>query len=418
MADSDNPIVLPFGVDYADGVTQLPPNPVGTGGNAATVGTADPHGDLAQFDNGGNQLIQEDEGSPELERGEQSTCSHSQTMPSYTAWSYLASLARGSFVMDSAQNYWRMLSAKVTRLGKSHPGFSRMTTVAESLSFDTPPDDFSIEPVDLGVNITKNPRYYSALWPTTFNQQFGINDFNTIVGSGAQTATVAQVKMAVIRAIQTYQDAPYFPSSNTINGMVQNNIITSFISGIVPVQINGSTQSVTITSGSASGAAACALAIAAAGEIIQNLWYQSDTPYFPGIKITWTRRFFFSPWLNPGGYIEDPILVLPDYFSDPENNQQVIPNTGNAGSENPAGSAASTIFDEWAAINPQYFSSDGTNGGQVVYSALRICDAVRFVRTWFELDQSWMVSFIGQWNQQLFQQGPRPSNPSDYQPLQ
>ena len=113
MADTDTPFVLPMGVDYADGVTSLPANPIGVGGDSATVGTPDPY--IWQFDNGGNQKIQEEDGSPETERAEQCTNSHSQIMPTSWAYNYLSSLGRGTFVQDSSLvNFFRILSAKVT----------------------------------------------------------------------------------------------------------------------------------------------------------------------------------------------------------------------------------------------------------------------------------------------------------------
>jgi hypothetical protein len=342
-------------------------------------------------------------------------------LPYQDALGIQAVLGRGTFIGDSGDgftsNQFRILSSKVTRFGKSMPGRARLTNVMESISFDTPPDDFWIEASDMNLNIIKNPRYFSALYPTSNNTMFGgLDDFTATVGAGNQTATVAQVKMAVIRAIQTYQDSPFYPSSNPVNGEVQNNIIKMFVSGIVPIQINGSTQQITITGGSTVAQNACALAVAAGGEIIQNIWYQEDAPYFPVIILHYVQHFFFSPWINPGCYIEDPINVVPDYFMNPISQQQTIPNSGND-NEQPA-DGSSTIFDLWATFNPQYFSDDGTPNGNFIYSALRMCDTVRFNRTWSDLDQSWMLASVGAWNSLIFSGGNRPTQPSDYAPLQ
>lgn len=427
MADEDVSFYLPMGVDYADGVTPIPINPVGASGSGQVIGTPDPANQKKQYDNGTwNQRIQEEDGSPETERAEQCTNVHSQIMPTNLAYSFLSGLGRGTFVRDSSLvNLFRILSAKVTRIGKSAPGFSRLTTVAESISFDTPPDDFWVETVDLGVNIIKNPRYFTNLYPTTENTLFQINDFTTMVGSADDptnkgVASVAQVKMAIIRMIQTYQDAPFFPSFNTTVNQSQVDIISSITSNVVSTLVASAILSVDITKGDPDGSAACVLAAAAAGEIIQNIWYQNDTPFIPGFEINWVQHTFYSPYLDPGCYIQDPLTVLPDYFSNPESTQQKVPNTGNIGTETPSAIDSPSIFDAFVDINPQYFSSNGMNsenGGTVQYSALRKPDVSRFNRTWFDLTHSWLVSPIGHWNPYIYSNRPRPTNPSDYQPL-
>jgi hypothetical protein len=419
------PTNIAVGLDYNDGKLMLPVNPVGAVGTPGPAGTPDPPGNTVQLDNSnGNQnstqLIQSEDGSPEIERAEQCTALQSDIMPSPLAYSFLQGMGRGTFVSDSGGNEFRILSSKVTRLGSQKPGFSRLSFVGESISFDTPPDEFSLSAVELGINIIKNPRYYSFLQPSTNDVLANgsvINDFVTRVGIAPLSATVAQVKMAIIRAIQQYQDAPFFPSLNTINGSVQNSIIAVFISGIVPVQVNTSTFPITITGGDPNGIFACQMAAAAAQEIIQNLWYQEDTPYIPGFEMTWTQYFFSPPYLNPGCYIEDPILVVPDYFTDPNTNQQLVPNTGNHGTETP-NPGIDTIFDDFATINPQYFSDDGTSTGNVLYSALRKADTFNFQRTWFQLVHTWLISPIGHWNPLLYSRNNRPTMPSQFALLQ
>lgn len=401
-------IFIPHGTDYPDGVTQIPSTPPGYG--VSTVGTPDPPGKTAIF--GAHGQIGESDGGEEFERAEQGTSSHRQIMWYQDAISYIAGLSRGVFAQDSGGNLWRILSSKIRRLGRSAPGYAELSYVEESVSFDVPPDEFSIRRTDLSINILKNPRYFWQIYPTNNNPIFNWDDYAVMVGDPAQSqASVAQVKSAIIRAVQTYQDSPQVPPSNYFQGLIQGDIIKSFQQNIIDYL----GVSVDCTKGIGSDAAQ--LAIAAAGEILQNIWYQEDTPYVPGFEINFAQYFFSTPYLNPGCYVEDPLSVLPDFFTNPLSSQTLIPRADGTGTETPSAPGSATIFDYWPQINPQYFSTTGDRDGKPQYSALRLPDEVDFQRTWFRRSITWYVAPIGHWNPYIFSQGTRVVTPLGYAPL-
>lgn len=380
---------LPFGFDTADGVTKLPANPTGSGGTSEVVGTPVPADQVSVSSNSGAiPTIENYDDSPTIERAEQATSQGKLKMSWAACLSFITVLGRGTFVTDSFGNVWRILSSSIQRF-RSGFQMGNLSYTAESISFDSPPDDFQMIPSELGIDIIKYPRYFFSLYPQG-------NDFTDIVGVAPNTATRAQVKMAIIRAIQTYRDSPYFPpqGSTSLNGTIQNNVINSFLSSLIP-SLNGAAEN-TIN---VSGDAGCQLAIAAASEVIQKLWFQLDTPYLAGFEVTWTQYFFAPVYENPGGYVESPVGIVPDYFISPSQD------------------GSNTIFDQMALVNPQCYSANGESGGTVNISWLRKADEVVYERTWFRVTHKWVGSPIGHWDAQIYSGGERPSSPSDYLPL-
>jgi len=425
--------VLPVGFDRADGKFQLPPQPIGSAGTSSTVGTPTPYGAIViQSPNGGTDYETEElTESPEIERAEQATFTHRLTMSWRNAVQFIGMLARGTFVQDSGQygtsTIWRILSSRIRSLRGDK---AELSYVAESISFDSPPDEYQMIPTDLSIDIIKHPRYFYALYPLG-------NDFLETVGNAPNQTTRANVKMAIIRAIQTYRDSPYFPIQGTVtvNGVVQNNIITTLLSEVIPVTTSGQSE----TSIDVSGDPACLFAIAAAGEIIQKLWFQIDAPYVPGFQVKWSQYFFAPVYENPGGYLEDPVGVVPEYFMAPG---FVVPGgTGSVQTVLPQGSLiteysnldtvpplpknADNIFSQMPLFNPQCFSLDGTPSGKANISWLRQADEVEYQRTWFKVTRTWIGSPIGHWDRQIYGGGTdandsspnRPTQVSDYLPL-
>jgi hypothetical protein len=379
--------VLSMGFDTADGVTMLPLQPSGSVGAGSVLGTPTPTGCLYIYGiNDQTQLVQELSDSPEIERAEQCTFVHTFITTWANGLVLLPMLSRGVFVTDSFGNIWRILSAKLQK-GKGKTG--KLSIVAESISFDSPPDDYSIEPTQLGINIIKHPRYFWALNPSPDNPVDNANDFTAIanpvdVGKGLTGWTVAEVKGACIRAIQNYIDSPFQPSGNTVASGLQLQLISALSSGTIPIGPSGIFPNITNTT--------ALFAIAAAGEIIQKLWKNEDTPYLPGWTIKWTQYYFAPAFLNPGAYIEDPTLVVPDYFISPQQD------------------GSNTIFDHLAAINPQAFSSTGYQGGSAALSSLRQSDSQDYQRTWFAISMTWVISAVGTWDTEIFSGGNRPSH--------
>jgi hypothetical protein len=142
-----------------------------------------------------------------------------------------------------------------------------------------------------------------------------------------------------------------------------------------------------------------AIAVAATKEIISKLWRQEDTPYLTGFQIIWKQYFFRPVFLNPGGYIENPVGIVPDFFISPSQD------------------GSDTIFDQMAQFNPQSYSSDGTSTGAVNISWLRKSDEEEYQRTWFAVPHVWLGSPIGSWDADLYTQGNRPQNASQFDQL-
>jgi len=394
---------IPTGTDRADGENPLPSQPADSMGDNKVMGTPSPDGELFLY---GSKDIEEASDSPEIERAEQATLNHNFTTDYDKAVAYLLSMGRGTFLRDSWGGLWRVLSSKLKAM---KPGLASFSYVAESISFDTPPDDFSITPEHLGIDIIKHPRYFYALYPSG-------SDFVDLVGIAPNRIPRAQVKFAIIRAIQTYRDSPYFPQQEriTVNGVVQNNIIANFIASIVPSPSGSGSSEVDVN---VSGDTSCLMAIAAANEIIQKLWYQIDAPPLVGFKIQWTQYFFAETFLSPGGYIENPVGWIPEYFMAAYNGtlQSVLPRsdidggTSNQDTVPPLSGGAASIFDRMAVVNPQCYSSNGASNGGVNISWLRESDEVIYERTWFKVIHTWIGSPIGHWDRQLFSQFDRPN---------
>lgn len=433
---------LPVLLDVADGVTPI--TSVG-GSGTATVGSPTPEGAVTYnpsnavtkaSQNGGWTpfpfQIEELPDSPELERAEQATSVKRYRMPYQTGVSIISFLGRGSLLQDNEGNTLRVLS---TSLKREKPNACVLTITSESTSFDTPPDEFSVEPIELGVDIVKYPRYFYALLPQP-----------------TDSAAVQQVKQAIVRAIQTYRDSPFFPPNsgqilnglllaNQFSGQVHDNILSMITTGNVVVTIpninfvtvDGTGAEVKPTADSSyavqqfdaivyppkasstdspivnpvnirvsldaltSSNPSAQLALCAAQEIISKIWRQEDTPYQVAFQVTWSSYYFIKPQYNPGGYLEDPITDtgvlnpgLPIYFYSPDFTE------------------GTTIFDDIAQANPQCYSSDGTTSGVKAISWLRKADVVDYQRTWFKVTRTWIGAPQAHWDSNLYNQGSRP----------
>lgn len=359
---------LPYGFDRADGLV-------------GRLGTATPAGAIRVQENGAaidisNMSIQELPDSPTIERAEQATITHVYRMSWSEAVTRIGFIGRGAVVTDSTGNYYLVLSASIQH---EQGGSALFTLVCESKSFDSPPDEFSLVPVELGVNILKHPRYFYAFF-----------------GDGYGSATELQNQM-VIRILQDYFENTSAAYRDAITELLNNSFDDNDGDGIQPPKFDSENED--FSGGIISGTN---MAKAAALEIVQKFWRGEETPYIVGYEMTWSQYFFVSPWINPGGYVEDPMTEsvpqLPEYFF-----SRVFPP-----------SSGSTIFDFLASINPQCYSSDGTPGGLVNISWLRKSDQVDYQRTWFKLTATWVGSPVGYWDADLYTHEDRPSSPSDY----
>jgi hypothetical protein len=149
------------------------------------------------------------------------------------------------------------------------------------------------------------------------------------------------------------------------------------------------------------------LALSAAQEVIQKLWKIEDSPYMVGFEINWSVYYYRPPYINPGGYVENPITEanpsLPDYFYSP-----LAPQDSNFSKR--------TLFDYLYAYNPQCYLD---KYGYASISCLRKSDSIEYQRTWFKVTRSWLCSAVGMWDLDINSNLPRPiyagkpKNPGD-----
>lgn len=368
---------------------------------------------------------------------------------------YWSLMPRGTIVNDSDANIWRILSCDITR---NEATIGTLHYVMESISFDTPPDDFQINETSLDLNIIKHPRYAWALNPY-------VTDASTYAVVGDTKIYYQQQKETIIRQIQLYVDSPVYPTAAYLDGQIQAAIKAMVDNGSAGVTtpgkiiisypnsaFDGSQPPVPDVTWDGTNAnlptVNCAnfimavpfntgdptdpitIAIAAAKELISKLWRQEDAPYIAGWEIVWTQYFFAPVYLNPGGYIEDPRNVVPSYFLDPFNNGVIPRSTTNGdgfpeyatdpftGQQSlPAGANSTSIFDQLTYINPQCYSADGTYGGDLQMSCLRKSDHVEYERTWFKYPHTWLCAPIGKWDADIYTQNDRPQISTDYNQL-
>jgi len=408
----------------------------GTGGRTGTPTRA---GQIVVFDASGGNTIdsitpQELDDSPIMERAEQCTVTHHVRMSWTEAFYRLNFYGRGALLGDSYGNFYRVLSSSIQR---QPGGKALLTVVSESMSFDVPPDEYSLNPVKLGLDILKHPRYFYALMPT--NQ---IPNFSGTADNSAQI----NAKQAIIRAIQAYRENPFIPTTENINcitGSLHDTIISAFVSGKIVYPVNNpnynSAKPATATPkiGTLFGGnpyppawaadgdenpinylvsfdpstdpyGKVAMAFAAAKEIIGKLWRMEDSPMVNGVELTWSEYYFRPPILNLGGYIEDPRTSwignpgFPDYFYSTAN----PPNTGQ------------TIFDSLSYINPQCYSITGIHGGGTSISWLRDADAHECIHgLLFKVNRKWLGAPIGAWDSDTNSTNNRPSAPGEYRNL-
>lgn len=425
---------LPSGVDWASGLNGL----LGTPFPANAIAVEGSQGETTIEDISTQELPT----SPQLEIAEQGTCKHQFTCPYATALQYATIYSRGTLTVDSYGNYFRVLSNSVERQSANQAVFS---TVSETLSFDTPPDEFSITPITLGIDIMKHPRYFNALMPTSQIPYYtGTQDTNS--------QTLA--KMAIIRGLQAYRENPQVTPSNNLaylSGNVADIVHASFISGqLVWSEHNPNYTTAfpatatpaigTTWSGNPYPPTATAtgnpnpqffwngtsafvdtgnrvqLALAAAQELIGKLWLQEDTPEVVGWDIEWSQYTYIPPYLNPGGYVESPCQLnvfdstapvavppLPYYFTSTE--------------WPPSGSTS--IFDNIGLYNPQVYTQSGQQGSRTFLQCLREADTCVLQRTWFKTTRKWKITAIGQFDRDIYTQNSRPngSNGFSFRPL-
>lgn len=366
--------VMPNGFSRADGL-----------GADVRPGTATPSGSViirgaSDADSEETTVLEEYPDSPEIERGEQATITHRMRTGWTDALTRIESLYRGVLQEDQFGNLSAILSAKIThRKG----GMADLDVVSEG-RFDPPPDEFEVNPVELGVNIIKHPRYFYALQGDTPDESI--------------------LNQMVIRKLQDYfenttstqRDSIAFQiwASLTFPGTVVGGYATSD-GATVATDYNGDVVPVETITGTD-------MAKRAALEIISKYWRGTETPYIVGIEISWSSYYFLPVEMNLGGYVEDPVLdavpQLPTEFistvepADPNYN----------------------IFSFIAEWNPQSYSESGLIDGDLSISWLRKADRLQKNRLVYKITRTWWGSPVGFWDEELYTRNDRPQVADDF----
>ncbi len=245
----DNPIVpnlswLPFGFSWADG-THL-------GSADFNVGTPTPPWAIVQQGgNGDGSYFEELPDSPKFSRGEQMTCVHTWECDQVTASVIMSVCPRGTVFIDTFDplSKWKVLE---TSSNRKTPNTWVVQIISESITFDLPPDEFSIEVVEFNPSLTKHPRYA----PLTKTMLYYIN--------------------------------AYSQSQDFLRVMDFSNILTT---------LNG-TQNRAKT------------------ELLFKLKKGIDSFYLAGFKINYSFYSYLPYPIDPGGRVEDPVSngIIPYFF--------------------------------------------------------------------------------------------------------
>ena len=202
--------------------------------------------------------LEERSDSPKIESGEQVTVVHRYYADYNTALIILQGYPRGTIVQDSGINtggmplFYRVLSTTFTTLQKSNGWFADIEITSEGL-WSPPPDEFTVDPVELNPSIEKHQRYGSLTYLDRYN----------------------------IRQ-QNITDQPDL-------GQLYQNVLSTITDTVEYDQ---------------------------AQELLFKKHKGVDSFYLAGWKISWSQYYYNSQILNPGGYIEDPVAVggLPVQF--------------------------------------------------------------------------------------------------------
>lgn len=333
MADFFDSTFLPSGADWADGLDGRP-------------GTPTP--DEAELIVPGSFLqLEEEPTSPDIERGEQGTIQHKFRVDYDNGLVYISALSRGTFMVDSFGNTTKILTA---RLVKQKGNTAMLTVTAESISFDSPPDEFNLAITELNPAIEKHPRY--GFIPP-------------------------KVRQMVLQSVSSATQLSIQDATNSLDGIYKWDPIAN----------------------PPPAGATWALVQKAAKELLLKKRIGEDTFYLPGFTVTWSQFFFGPQFLNPGGYIEDPIDGggLPFYFWSTD--------------QTPFGDS---IFDKMQELNPQFYTKQGD---QPAISWLRMADHVQYERTWFKVTHTWNGAPYAHWDSELYNQLPSPYPPAPPFPI-
>jgi hypothetical protein len=235
----------PNGLDRADGLENRP-------GTITSIGQF-----MINSSQGGvgGYYLEEESDSPEIERAEQGTIVHKFKCDPLTAKVLITTIGRGYTFEDSNGYTSRCVSS---RLVYNKGLVCGVHITCESLNWDWPPDEFSLDITELNPALAKHPRYGLL----TYQQRQLVN------GSiQAESPEFAEMYQSIIDNI---------PNDPTY--------------GVTPRQ--------------------------QAQELAFKLHKGEDSFYLPGFRITFSQYYSIPVPLSGGGFIQDPITsgILPYYF--------------------------------------------------------------------------------------------------------
>ena len=250
---ANNILKLPIGFDRANGTnnqagTFTPPG-FTSGGFIGANGV-----------NGNNfpVFLEEYDDSPSFESGDQGTITHRLKADINTAYTLFQANQRGTTSVDSSGNICRVLNINMKPITGTGAVYWDLTVISECISFDQPPDEFSVEITDLQPGLELHPRYSGM----TYAQRNIIRNANISDSTGIQQGYLNQIAK--------------FPATNDDATNQQGQSYEQYFKRLKGI----------------------------------------DSFYFAAFKVVWSQFFWYPQLLNPGSYIEDPIQAggLPAAF--------------------------------------------------------------------------------------------------------
>jgi hypothetical protein len=324
--------VPPCGFDRADGIDSRPGTP-----DPANALLANP-----QIYNLAGLYLQEDPGSPEIERGDQATFRHTFTVDYQTGLALSSAMPRGGYITDSRGYIYKILS---TNLNSRRAHLATFVITSESVSFDNPPDEFHVQTIELNPAIEKHPMFWDIVGNGLDVNPYNLDNVGAIITPGLMTGPniVASCKLA----------------ADAIDVAANNDLIAN---------INATTVGNT------------AVANLATLKLYPRYLRKEETFYLAGFRVVWSSYFYLPPLMDGGGYIQDPVTQggLPPYFWS---------TTMAVGGDN-------ILLKKAKLTNPQIY--------QRGLSWLRLADELEYQRTWFHLTRSWLGGPLGQWDKAIY----------------
>lgn len=320
----------PCGFDWADGEDIRPGTP--TAANAL----------LSQPNFTDVGMLEELPESPEIERGEQATFRHTFKVDWVSGVLINQAIGRGQYIVDSNGFLYKVLTCS---LQKQKGDIALLIITSECLSFDNPPDEFSVHANEINPEIEKHPKFFPIMGNGIDTDPYNLDDFGDVVIPGVLTGPqIVQVCKNAAAAISVAGQQDQL-ATLSVDAILDDEVRDLALLDLFPRYLRG-----------------------------------ESTFYLAGWKVVWSSYFWLPPLLDGGGYIQDPVEEggLPSYFW----SSTLEPDGENI------------LLDLAQETNPQIYE----NG----ISWLRLADEVDFSRTWFRLTRTWIGGPLGQWDKFIY----------------